>query len=516
LSTEESFSTFKFAHEKEPSTYDPQICGEAACSIPLFHAVNTLYTINEKNQLILSGASQHVVFEKGLVHIFEIRKSQWHDGQPILAQHYVEGFQRLADPETGAPLSFLVERLNLKNASEVLKGIKPPQKLGIQALSDRTLMLTLERPCSHLSPILSLINFAPYRKDQLKIQKNQINFIGSGPFYLKVLDQAQSIYELTPFANFNGYPLGNLEKIKSIGVISEPVAELQRYQTGETDLLIIRSENFSRALHKKHQIKVAPTALYHLEVNVRPNQLFNHPLLRKAVHYGLNREHLVHKIIGLPGFKSAYGFVPQYITTKQGKPYQSFSQITNQYDLKKSKVYLQTYLKDTKQTSIPPINFICGYQGNLKQQCQFLQTQLGNLLNTEVVLNPLPFSLTRERLKKGLFDVALIAWVPDYSSPESFLSVYKSTSYGNYAGYQSPQYDQLLEIAAKQIEEEKAFKIYSEIEKKLIEDDTVTIPCYEGASLFTTREQFSGIIRRNIATEFDFRFVKYRQIEKKK
>ena len=82
--------------------------------------------------------------EDGTVWTFTLRDSKWEDGEPVTAGQFVYSLQRSAAPETGSPSSFFLEPL--KNFEAVNTGELPVDQLGVKAIDDHTLEITLENP----------------------------------------------------------------------------------------------------------------------------------------------------------------------------------------------------------------------------------------------------------------------------------------------------------------------------------------------------------------------------------
>ena len=93
------------------------------------------------------------VSDDGLVYTFHLREdAKWSDGEPITADDFVYGWQRLLDPETGALYAFIGEYI--KNGYAVETGEVDPSELGVKAIDEKTFEVTLEKPTAYF---LSLV-----------------------------------------------------------------------------------------------------------------------------------------------------------------------------------------------------------------------------------------------------------------------------------------------------------------------------------------------------------------------
>jgi ABC-type oligopeptide transport system substrate-binding subunit len=66
----------------------------------------------------------------------------WSDGRPVTAHDFVYSWRRLVDPETAAPLAFLLNAVH--NAQAIQSGQLPPDRLGVKALDDFTLIVEVQ------------------------------------------------------------------------------------------------------------------------------------------------------------------------------------------------------------------------------------------------------------------------------------------------------------------------------------------------------------------------------------
>ena len=119
-----------------------------------------LYTLDEKDNIIPAVAlDMPEISEDGLTYTIKLREdSVWSNGDPVTAHDFIYAWKRLANPETAANYGFLVDGTIL-NGSDVLLGKKGVNELGVKALDDYTVELTLENPVPYFT---SLLAFNPF------------------------------------------------------------------------------------------------------------------------------------------------------------------------------------------------------------------------------------------------------------------------------------------------------------------------------------------------------------------
>src|SRR5690554_1698423 len=132
--------------DAEPSTLDPSKGSDMYSNYVLMNIMEPLTRLeedeNQNTELVPAGAESWEVSEDGTVWTFIIRDHNWSDGEPVTAQDYEYGIKRSLAPETASPFAFLLTPI--KNADKVNKGELPIDELGVKAIDEKTLEVTLE------------------------------------------------------------------------------------------------------------------------------------------------------------------------------------------------------------------------------------------------------------------------------------------------------------------------------------------------------------------------------------
>lgn len=81
------------------------------------------------------------------------------NGDPVVAADYVYAWQRVVVPETASEYTYLFE--SVKNGAAITAGEKEPSELGIEAISEAEVKITLEVATSYFSSLLAFPSFFP-------------------------------------------------------------------------------------------------------------------------------------------------------------------------------------------------------------------------------------------------------------------------------------------------------------------------------------------------------------------
>lgn len=95
---------------------------------------------------------------------FRLRKdAKWSDGSVVTAHDFFYSWRRLFDPKTGASGSTFFAYV-FKNGLEILAGEKSPKSLGVNAVDDHTLQVTLSWSIPYLSEVLLGTAYFPLKQ----------------------------------------------------------------------------------------------------------------------------------------------------------------------------------------------------------------------------------------------------------------------------------------------------------------------------------------------------------------
>lgn len=101
-----------------------------------------------------------------VVYTYTLRQgAKWSDGKPLTAQDFVYAWNRAASYELAADYGYMFEII--EGYEDVAKGV-PGAKLGVQALDDRTLQVTLRGYVHYWNELLAFPVYFPVRQDAVE------------------------------------------------------------------------------------------------------------------------------------------------------------------------------------------------------------------------------------------------------------------------------------------------------------------------------------------------------------
>jgi oligopeptide transport system substrate-binding protein len=148
----------------EPPTLDPGLAEDAASIDIINQLFEGLVAYDPTSTPYGAGAETWTVSPDGLTYTFTLRQGMtWSDGVPVTAGDYAYAWKRNVSPEVASP--YAKSLFPVKNGAAINDGTMDPEQLGVQALDDHTLVVTLEEPASYFLSLASTWTLVPLRKD---------------------------------------------------------------------------------------------------------------------------------------------------------------------------------------------------------------------------------------------------------------------------------------------------------------------------------------------------------------
>lgn len=408
--------------------------------------------------------------DRNRIFTFYLRKdARWSNGDPVVAEDFVYSWRRLAAPTTGSTCADFLTEAGVKNASAILLGQKSPQELGVVALDEQTLRVTLEHQNSLFVDMLSRTCSLPLHRPTLERFAEEWtrpgHFVGNGAFVLDdwIVNERLEL-QRNPFYHDAGKV--QLDRVTYLPT-SPATGELNRYYAGEIDITsgvpIDQQERLQRALPAEMRINPAlNTAGWAINTRRSP---FDNATLRRALAYAIDRELIANKAFGL-------GVRPAYTLSAVGDPtapdgknhWQYWSQ--EERESRARSLYAQAGYGPGNPLTI---NLQVLNNGNSPRLANAAAAMWKRVLGAEINLIRYEWKTLGDRLQLGDFDMSIYAYEAHYGEPSTFLRSQLSST-PDPAGYANPDYDALLEAARHTIEPGKKAKLYEEAERLLARD----------------------------------------------
>ncbi|WP_064720178.1 ABC transporter substrate-binding protein [Proteus hauseri] len=467
----------------EVSSLDPHKVEGAPESNIILNLLEGLVYVGPNGENI-PGVAQRWETEDNKIWTFYLRDdAKWSDGTPVSAEDFVYSWRRLADPKTGSPYASYLEYAYVENIADILNGKKKPETLGIKAIDEHTLRVTLTQPIPYLVDMLNHTSLKPVKKDI--VEKYGVNwtrpenFVGNGAYLLDnwVVNEKMTL-KRNPLYWDNKNTI--IEQAIFLPLSSE-TSDINRYRSGEIQ---ITNSAIPPVLYKKmkqeqpQNLHITPylcTFFYELNNKRAP---FDDVRVREAVKLSIDRQIIAEQIMG-QGQIPAYTFTPSFIGNGNFKA-PKWSSWTQQQRNERAR----ELLKEAGFDSQHPLSFTLLYNTSdqNKQQAIAAASMYKKNIGANVTLQNQEWKTALESRNQGNYQVARATWCADYNEPTSFLNSFISTSSLNTIFYENKEYDQALENALLAVDNGARHQLYQRAEA-LLDKDSAIVPIYYRVSV---------------------------------
>jgi ABC-type transport system substrate-binding protein len=278
--------------------------------------------------------------------------------------------------------------------------------------------------------------------------------------------------------------------------VPEDSARVIELQTGNADLVSNLSPESADAIRNSGKVvlsRVPSSFQVFFEMNVAKPP-FNDARMRRAVNMAVDRQAIVNKVL------LGYGSVPTSPFPQGVQGRRAFEPIPYDPDGAK-KLIKQVYPNGYSGTVV--IWTTSGRYTKDRQTAEVVQSYLNAVgLKTEFkvwewasyqknLYRPVPGTGTG----KGSNDANL--WLLGTGLTNADIRLRRKLMSGdpsNLTGYSNPKVDQLLRLAAVEMDYDKRMGYYGEIQRILWQDDPVTIPLFDQIQMFAMRKNLRGLI----------------------
>lgn len=435
-----------------------------------------LFTEDASANIIPGMAERWETSEDGLTWTFFVRHANWSDGVPVTAYDFEFALRRVLDPKSLSEYAAIL--YTLKNAEAVNAGKLPVSALGVHAIDERTLEITLEHPAAYLPGILKHQISYPVPKHVVERWGNDwikpAHIVVNGPYTL-----------VKWWSNY----LVHLRKNPAFyDAASVCLRELFFYPTNDSDAAVRRMESGAlawnttyspskTALLKKslpgylHEAPWMVSDYYSINMT-RP--MFKDARVRRALSMAIDRDFII-RIRG--GGSASYQFVPPHMPG-----YPQGARVTwADTPLPERRAEARRLLEAAGYGPNKPLKFVLSHR-NTRDNPRIAVVAQADWHAiapwVQVELRPTEVQIHYANMRAKNFDVGDGGWVGDYPDAQTYLYLLETrTKEQNYPGYSNPEYDALMTQSSKENDPAKRADLLRQAEQMALNDDPI-IPIY--------------------------------------
>lgn len=467
--------TFRRGVGANPDSVDPHQAEGTWANDVIGDMFVGLFTEDAASKPIPGIADTWTVSDDGLVWTFNLKHTNWSDGTPLTANDFVYSFRRLLDPKTVGAVYASVQYV-IKNAREVNGGRMPLEALGVKALGDYTLELTLEHPAPYLPGLLKHYTAYPVPKHVLdKVGDDWTrpdNIVVNGPY--KLVEWRSGDY------------LRSVKNDKFEGASEVCFNEVIYYTASDHDQMVRRAQAGDIDMNNSFPTgqlddtkkklpgwpRISPMMATTYVVTNTKVAPFDDSRVRIALAMAMDREYIVESILK-GGQLPSYGFVPPGMNGYPETAQFAWAKEPREQRLKEAAEILQKagygpnkplefeylYRATGDNPRIAPV-----LQANWQDIAPWVKPQIRQV-ETQALYN---------QLQQKDYSISDTGWVADFNDAYNFLYLLDSrTGPMNYGDYTNKAFDALLDQSSLELDATKRAVILKQAEQLMLDDAAV-------------------------------------------
>ena len=445
------------------------------------------------------------VSDDGLVYTFHLADAKWSNGDPVTAGDFVYAWQRLDNPDTASEYAFILDTVHIANAAAVNAGEADPSELGVKAVDDKTLEVTLTLPCDFFLSLLAFPSFFPLNQKFYEAQGDQFalspdNLLYCGPYTMTGYQQgSEYTFEKNPDYFKADQMTDYVDKIV-FRYLQDTQSAMLDYQSGNLDVVKLQGDQVDQYSGTEGFTNRMTGYLWYLSIDfntsVHPeNSQFANVNLRKAMSLAIDRDTIATNVLK-DGSIGADGLIPKDLATgPSGEDFREENGKLTEYNLDQAKEY---YAKALEELGTDTVSFELLYEDSeaSKAVAEYIQSNL-KAIGMDVTLNSKPKKTRLQLMNDKDYNVALTRWGPDYADPETYFDLFTTDNTANNSGsYSNADYDALVKAAGSgedATDSAKRWQDYLDAEKIIVQDDPGVIPVYQNGGAMMINPKVTGI-----------------------
>ncbi len=476
---------------------DPQINTDVEGSGVLRSIFEGLYNEDQKGALVPGVATGFDLSEDKTVYTFHLRdNAKWSNGDPVTANDFVYSWRRLADPKTASEYAWYMELMQVKNSAAVIAGEVPPDQLGVKAIDDRTLEVTIEAPLPYFPKMLTHASTFPVNQKALEANGDKWTeagtLVGNGAYVLKEHILGEKVV-MEPNPNYWDNENTIIQKITAL-TINDVNAALTRYLAGELDRVDIPAGQYPTLKEQyPDQATSVPQScsyiyMFNMDEKKGPAALKD-VRVRKALSYAIDRDIVVDKILQ-GGQWPSYNWT-HHSTEGFKMPDIDYSHWTQEERTAKAK----ELLAEAGFGPDNPLKLTLNYNTSEDhKKIAIAVQQFWKGVGVELTLNNMEWKVHTDKMQNQDFEVARYAWCGDYNEASTYLDLFTSYSGHNNGKFFSEEYDKLMKDSKTAADPNPMYTAAEQI----LADQMPMAPIYQYTKVEMIKPDMRGMSQENL------------------
>ena len=476
----------------EPPSLHPQLASDTTSGAIIESTFEGLTTMVD-GEPVLAAAQDYVVSEDLLTYTFTLRDAQWSNGDQVTAQDFEFAWKWALNPENASEYASIL--YPVKGAEAYNNGEGTADEVGVKAIDDKTLEVTLTAPTPYFLELTAFKTFFPINKANAEANPTWYteadSFVSNGAYTLStwnhsgdmVLEKSETYWDAENV---------NIDTV-NVAMVESETTQMTMFDAGEIDFLgapygSIALDSIER-LKSEDKLNVSDlSGIYWYKFNTKDDVMQNENI-RKALALAIDRQGLIDNITKGEQ-QPAMGIVPNSV--------EGFGDDEGYFkdaDFDEAKKYLEAGLKELGLSSPSDLEVKVSYNTSEAHSAiaQFIQQGWSDKLGIKVKLDNAEWQVYLDKLSNGDFQIGRLGWSADYNDAYSFLEMYNSASNGNnQTGWSNEEYTNLLNESIVETDATKRTEKLLAAEA-VIMDDMPVAPIYYQTNLYIESDKVENM-----------------------
>jgi oligopeptide transport system substrate-binding protein len=448
-------------------------------------------------------AEEVLISNDGKTYTFNLRPTYWTNGQPVTSQDFEYAWKKILEPSFHTVFDYLLHPI--RNARLVKAGKLPSEALGIHAVSDRVLVVELEKPLPQFLELCCLWIYSPLCKDLDRTRPGWAyygdhTYVCNGPFKLKKWSRSGDI-QVVKNEKYWDKEHVQLEQV-DISIIEDPNVALQLFDRGELDWVGEPLSETPLCLFKQSRPDLhtqTMSAVQWFSINVQ-HPPFGSAKVRRALSYAVDRSAIVREVLSGQE-RISHSILPTSLSLLDPeKPLE--------YDLEKARKLFEEGLEEQNLSvsSLKPIRIMVYDQDPHKSLARAVVRSWEKAFHITFILDIVKWHEFFDRLGGSSYDILANVWYSWFKDPMYTLGVMQTTTNTiNASRWSNEKFTALLNQAdAAQTTLER--DSYLREAETLVMNEMPIIPIFDYTSRYLKNEALDDIYVSHLGN-VDFRWT---------
>ena len=491
--------------EVEVESLDPQVATDGTSFEVIANYTDGLTQMDADGAAVPAIAESWDVSEDGTIYTFHLREdANWSNGEPVTANDFVFAWQRAADPALASEYSYMLSDIGqIKNAAAIIAGEMDKSELGVKAIDDKTLEVTLEVPVSYFLSLMYFPTFYPVNQAFFEsladgtFGTSPETVLSNGAFVLTSYEPAALSFSLTKNANYYDADKVQLDGL-NYQVIKDSQQAYMSYQNGDLDIVMLSGDQVEQVEGDPELNITGAGYLWYLTLNMHDVPALNNQNMRLALSNAVNRASIVGDVVKDGSVATYTAVPPQFAAGPDGSDFSAdqtmFSDVCADDTAKAAEYYEAA--KAELGTDTFEFELLVEDQTETQNVAAVIKDQVEKAL-PGVTLN-IKVEPKKQRvadIQDGNYEVCLTRWGPDYADPMTYLNMWITGCSNNYGLWSDAEFDAIIAdctTGAYVTDAEARWNAMYDAEK-IVMDQAVIVPLYTKANANMIKTGVEGI-----------------------